>query len=297
MLRELVKRCEPLPPKFRILILGGGYSGQHIAGLVRALGGEAICSRREINRPGADIVFDSSTKSLPEAIDIKEVSHLISCIPPDDNGKDPVLSLLKDHLKKMPLEWAGYLSTTGVYGDCNGGWVEETDSPKPKQTRSKRRLACEEEWLNTDLPIQILRLPGIYGPGRSAIDNLKKGNNKMIDKPNQVFSRIHVDDIAGSIIYLIKLASQGIKPNIINIADDLPSSNIEVIKYAASLINHNLPPIEPFETASRNMSPMALSFWQENRRVSNNKLCNELGYKLFHPSYKSGLQDCLRTSN
>ena len=296
MLKELVKRCQPLPENCKLLILGGGYSGQHLAALARALGTEVICSRREITKPGADIVFDSSAKAIPSSLNLKEITHLISCIPPEENGKDPVLNLLKNQITDMPLSWAGYLSTTGVYGNCNGRWVEEEDTPRPEQARSKRRLACEIEWQNTGLPLQILRLPGIYGPGRSAIDSLKKGNMRMVHKQNQVFSRIHVDDIAGAIIYLINMATKGIKPNIVNIADNLPSSNIEVSKFAATITGSSLPSIESFEIASKTMSPMALSFWQENRKVSNNLLCKKLGYELMHPTYKSGLKDCLKKS-
>ncbi len=277
--------------------MGGGYSGQHLAALARSLGSEVICSRREINKPGADIVFDSSTKSFTENSDLKNITHLLSCIPPESNGTDPVLSLLNNELDKMSLSWVGYLSTTGVYGDCKGGWVEENDIPNPQQERSKRRLACEQAWQKTGLPIQILRLPGIYGPGRSAIDNLKQGNNKIVDKPNQVFSRIHVDDIAGAIIYLINLANEGVSPQIINISDNLPTSNIEVMKFAATLTGDRLPQPESFETASKKMSPMALSFWQENRRVSNKMLCKELGYRLIHPTYKDGLLDCFNGIN
>jgi len=193
----------------------------------------------------------------------------------------------------MPLKWVGYLSTTGIYGDCQGKWVTESDIPKPHLPRSLRRLACEEAWQSSNLPIQILRLPGIYGPGRSAIETIKKGKAKMIDKPGQVFSRIHVDDIAGAIFHLIHLATnQGLRPKVVNVADDLPSSNIEVIRYGASLMGIGLPPIEPFEIAAKQMTPMALSFWQENRKVSNNLLCNELGYSLMHSNFKSGLKDC-----
>ncbi len=294
MLKELVKLCKPLPPKSKLLIMGGGYSGQHLAALTRALGNKVVCTRREINKPGADIVFDSATKNIPKTMDLKDVTHLVSCIPPEKDGSDPVLNLMTKNLSTMSLQWVGYLSTTGVYGDCKGNWVDENSQPQPQQERSKRRLACEEAWLNSKLPVQILRLPGIYGRGRSAIDSILKGNPKIVDKPNQVFSRIHVDDIAGAIIYLINLSQKGIRPNIINIADDLPSSNIEVLRFAASLIGQVLPDPESFEIASKAMSPMALSFWQENRKVSNKMLCKELGYKLLHPSYKSGLKDCLR---
>ena len=280
--------------KFKLLILGAGYSGQAIARFGKSAGYEIICSRRDIGKEGTDIVFNSSKLQIPNFNDLNDITHLISCIPPDENGKDPVLDLLEENLKILPLQWVGYLSTTGVYGDYGGNWVTEENATKPEQARSKRRLSCEKAWLESGLPIQILRLPGIYGPGRSAVDGLKKGQSKMIDKPGQVFSRIHVDDIAGALFHLIILADNGIMPKIVNIADSLPSSNLEVLKYAASLIGKTLPPIESFETAKKNMSPMALSFWQENRKVSNELLCNKLGYKLLYPTYKSGLQSCIK---
>ena len=292
MLRDLVNRCEPLPNNSKLLILGGGFSGQHVAALAKELGTNVICSRRNIHSPGSDCVFNSSSQTLPSQRTLKAVTHVLSCIPPDANGKDPVLTSLSNQLNEMQLQWVGYLSTTGVYGDSQGKWVKESDLPQPKSPRSKRRLECEKAWEESGLPIQILRLPGIYGPGRSAIENIKAGKTKMIDKPGQIFSRVHIDDIAGATFHLINLAHQGLQPKIINLADDVPSTNIEVMVYAASLMGVSLPPIEPFQKAAKQLSPMALSFWQENRRVSNELLCKQLGYSLIHPNYQSGLQDC-----
>ncbi len=292
MIKDLVKQCKSLPKKSKLLILGGGFSGQHVAKLARELGNNVICTRRKVDDQSSDLIFDSAINKVPSKNNLKEITHLLSCIPPEPDGQDPVLTNLSEEIKEMPLEWVGYLSTTGVYGNYQGNWVTESDPPKPKLDRSLRRLACEKAWQEFGLPLQILRLPGIYGPGRSAIENIKAGNTKLIDKPGQVFSRIHIDDIAGAIFHLIHLANKGKKPLIINIADNLPSTNIEVMCYAASLMKATLPKIEPFNIAYKKMSPMALSFWQENRRVSNNLLCNELGYSLMHPSYKSGINDC-----
>ncbi len=294
MLKDFVKLCKPLPSNAKLLIFGAGFSGSHVANLARKLGTQVICSRRKIDSPGADFVFNSSIKKLPAKNEFSEVTHLLSCIPPDTNGDDPVLKSLKSELEDMPLKWVGYLSSTGVYGDYKGEWVSESDVAKSKLLRSQRRLACEQTWQKSGLPIQILRLPGIYGPGRSAIETIEAGKAKMIDKPQQVFSRVHIDDIAGSIFHLINLASKGQMPEIINIADNLPSTNIDVMRYAATLLNSSLPAVEPYHLAKKEMSPMALSFWQENRRVSNNLLCNGLGYSLIHPNYKSGLDDCLQ---
>jgi len=135
-------------------------------------------------------------------------------------------------------------------------------------------------------------LPGIYGPGRSVFESLLTGTVKMVDKPGQVFSRVHVDDIAGAVLFLINLYSQGKNPSIVNVADNLPSNNLEVIAFAAKLAQKSLPSLVPFEIAKETMSPMALSFWQENRKIDNKLLCKTLGYSLIYPNFKYGLKDC-----
>jgi len=291
MIEDIVKQLEPLPSKSKLIIFGGGYSGQKIASLGRHLGAKVLCSRRKEGSQGADFMFDSDKEFSNEICE--GVTHVLSCIPPLLNGKDPVLSKLKAKLlNSKSLNWVGYLSTTGVYGDTKGTWVNENTCPNPQQGRSIRRFLCEKEWLETRLPVQILRLPGIYGPGRSAFESLLNGTVKMIDKPGQVFSRIHVDDIAGAVLFLINLYSQGKNPTVVNVADDLPTNNLEVIDYAAKLANKPLPSKVPFEIAKTTMSPMALSFWKENRKVDNNLLCKKLGYSLIYPNFKSGLKNC-----
>ncbi len=295
MLNALIEKCKPLPSGSKLLVLGGGFSGQHIASLIRALGTKTLCSRRKIDSPGADIVFNSNsnTPQLPATEVLKGITHVISSIPPAENGEDPVLKYLNKTLQEINPKWVGYLSTTGVYGDCKGEWAKESDLPQPQQPRSQRRLACEKAWQTSGLPVQILRLPGIYGPGRSALESISKGKNKMVYKPGQIFSRIHVDDIAGAILHIIHKAAEGEFPGIINIADNMPTENTEVLRYAAELLGREIPATEHFDVASKTMSPMALSFWQENRRVSNHLLCKSLGYSLLHPDYQSGLKDCL----
>ena len=207
-------------------------------------------------------------------------------------------SKLLGTLRSLPLRWAGYLSTTGIYGDRQGGWVSEQDDPAPKLDRSIRRLNCEQAWLRSGLPIQILRLPGIYGPGRSVLNGLQQGRARLIEKPDQVFCRIHVEDIAGACWHLMHHAEQGVPASpgnrsIVNVVDDLPAPTAELMRHAANLLGCALPPLEPFDQIVESMSPMAQSFWSENRRVSNHKLCHELGYALLHPNYRVGLQDCL----
>jgi len=291
MIQDIVKQLEPLPPKSKLIIFGGGYSGQKIASVGRTLGVEVFCSRREKGAKGADFIFNSDQEFSNEIFE--GVTHVLSCIPPFLSGEDPVLNRLKTQLlNSKNLKWVGYLSTTGVYGDAKGAWVDENTSPNPQQERSIRRFTCEKAWLETNLPIQILRLPGIYGPRRSAFESLLNGTTKMIDKPGQVFSRIHVDDIAGAVLFLINLYSQGINPSVVNIADDLPTNNLEVIDFAAKLAKKSLPSKVPFEIAKKTMSPMARSFWEENRKVDNKLLCKKLGYSLIYPDFKSGLKNC-----
>ncbi len=165
MIKDIVKQLEPLPAKSKLIVLGGGYSGQRIASVGKGLGLTVLCSRREKGSKGADFIFNSD-KEFPNEI-IEGATHVLSCIPPLSNGKDPVLSQIKAQLLNAKhLQWVGYLSTTGVYGDTKGAWVNENTSPNPQQERSIRRFSCEKEWLETKLPIQILRLPGIYGPKR-----------------------------------------------------------------------------------------------------------------------------------
>ena len=291
MIQNIVKRFDRLPPKSKLVIFGGGFSGQRIASFARGLGVKVLCSRRNKESEGADFIFNNETKISDEIFE--GTTHVLSCIPPLFNGEDPVLLKLKTQLlNSKNLKWVGYLSTTGVYGDTKGGWVNENTSPNPQQERSIRRFSCEKQWIETKLPIQILRLPGIYGPGRSAFESLFNGTTKMIDKPDQVFSRIHVDDIAGSVLFLINLYSQGKSPLVVNVADDLPTSNLEVITFAAKIAKKSIPLKIPFDIAKKEMSPMALSFWQENRKVDNKLLCEKLGYSLIYPDFKSGLRNC-----
>ena len=280
--------------KKKFIIFGGGFSGQFIANEIRNLGCQALTSSRQIQKDSSSFVFDSLSSVLPPEHIFDGTTHILSCIPPDKSGKDPVLSRLHNKLKSLDLEWVGYLSTTGVYGNTFGEWVTEKDPVKPLQNRSKRRLQCERSWLDSNLPIQIFRLPGIYGPGRSTFESIFKKNIKVIHKPNQVFSRIHVADIANAIIYLILNQNKFAFYKIINIADDNPCSQIEVIRYSYKLLRMQMPVQIDFEEAKKNLSPIALSFWEENRRVSNSLLCKELGYQLIHKDYKSGLENCLK---
>ena len=294
MLSDLVNRSQPLRADARVLVLGGGYSGGHVARLLRALGTTVRCSRRHLDGSEADLIFDSATGQIPTADDLDGITHVVSTIPPTAEGQDPVLTHLGSKLRERPLIWVGYLSTTGVYGDRRGEWVSEEDPADPGQPRSERRHACEQAWLDSGLPVQILRLPGIYGPGRSVLNSLQTGKARRILKADQVFCRIHVDDIAGACLHLMHRAADGPGPAIVNVSDDCPAAPQDLLLYGADLLKCELPEEEPFDVASRSMSAMARSFWSENRRVRNTLLCRQLGYSLLHPDFKAGLQDCFR---
>ena len=277
----------------KFLIFGCGFSGNFFAKKIRKLGSTALTSSRSKKNDPNSFVFDSDNNIIPNQKFFDGVTHVLSCVPPDKNGDDPILKTLKSKLQSLSLEWVGYLSTTGVYGNTYGQWVSEKNKPNPLQKRSQKRLNCEEEWINSNLPIQIFRLPGIYGPGRSTFEAIKNNKIRVISKNNQVFSRIHVADITNAIIYLLENKNSLQFHRIINIADDEPCSQIEVIQYCYDLLGLNMPKPIIFEEAKKDLSPIAQSFWMENRRVSNNLLCKELGYKLMYRSYKFGLKDCL----
>ena len=283
----------PLTAKNKFLIFGGGFSGDYFAKSIRKLGCIALTSSRSVRSDPNCFIFNSENNSIPEDSIFEGVTHILSCIPPDKNGDDPVLKKLKNKMENLSLAWVGYLSTTGVYGNTFGEWVSEKDQPNPFQERSQRRLNCEKEWINSNLPIQIFRLPGIYGPGRSTLEAIKTRKIKVIDKENQVFSRIHVADITNAIIYLIQNKNNLDFHPIINIADDEPCSQIEVIKYGYKLLGLKMPKRILYEEAKKDLTPIAQSFWIENRRVSNKLLCEKLGYKLIYKNYKVDLNNCL----
>ena len=282
--------------KNKFLILGCGYSGSFFAKTIRKFGFTALTSSRTQNNDPNSFIFDSENNIVPHKRIFDGVTHILSCIPPDNSGKDPVLKSLKRTLQSLSLEWVGYLSTTGVYGNTSGDWVSETKQPNPLQNRSKKRLNCEKEWIESGLPIQIFRLPGIYGPGRSTFEAIRNKKIRVISKKDQVFSRIHVADITNAIIYILENKDSLKFHQIINIADDEPCSQIEVIRYCYDLLGLRMPTPILFEEAKKELSPIAQSFWMENRRVSNKLLCETLGYKLVYKNYKLGLKNCFLNS-
>ena len=285
-------QASSLDNKKKFLILGCGFSGSFFAKTIRKFGCTALTTSRSENNDPNNYVFNSEKGIVPNKKFFDGVTHILSCIPPDKNGNDPVLGSLQNKLESLSIEWAGYLSTTGVYGNTEGDWVSEIDKPNPFQKRSHNRLNCEKEWIKSGLPVQIFRLPGIYGPGRSTFEAIKNQKIRIISKKDQVFSRIHVADITNAIIYLLQNKNTLKFHQIINISDDEPCPQIEVIQYCYNMLGLEMPKPILFEEAKKELSPIAQSFWMENRRVSNKLLCEILGYKLIYKNYKEGLKDC-----
>ena len=284
----------PLGPGERLLVVGGGYTGQRFAECLRQLGADVVVTHRRTPIAAGELPFDSSTGLVPTAAELQGVSHLLVTAPPDRQGQDPCLSSLKPLLDGLQLQWAGYLSTTGVYGDQHGQWVDESTSPTADLLpRSQARLQCEQDWLTSGWPVQVFRLPGIYGPGRNSLVTLQRGDARHVHKPGQVFCRVHVDDIVGALLHCLRLPAAK-RPSIVNVCDNRPAPSSELLGYAAHLLGCPLPQLHWFEAVQDSMSPMALSFWRDNRRVSNRRLTKELGYALLFPSYREGLQACLR---
>jgi dTDP-4-dehydrorhamnose reductase len=223
------------------------------------------------------------------AADIRSADALLVSAPPSDKG-DPCLGRFRAAIASADnLRWIGYLSTTGIYGDHGGAWIDESTPPTPQSARSVERLAAEQDWQTfgreAGKPVQVFRLSGIYGPGRNPLVNLARGTAHRIVKPGQVFSRIHVDDIAAVLWASMQRSRQGA---VYNVADDEPAPPQDVVSYAAHLANVAPPPEVPYEAAD--LSPMARSFYAENKRVSNRLIKEELGVRLSYPTYREGLQ-------
>lgn len=277
----------------RLFIFGLGYSGLEIAQLARAQGWTVAgtCTGVEkaesLRAQGIETHLFDGTAPLAAA-SVGGATHILCSIAPGTVG-DPALSLCGPLLRQA--KWLGYLSTTGVYGDHGGGWVDEDTPPKPGQPRSIERLATERAWQamarDAGVPLTIFRLPGIYGPGRSPIDQVKAGTARRIDKPGQVFSRIHVADIAGAALKAMTAPHRG---DIYNVVDDLPVSTGEVVAFACELLGRPVPPSIPWDEIAPTMSPMARSFYAESRRVRNERMKRDLGVVLRYPTYREGLR-------
>lgn len=254
----------------RIFIFGLGYSAARIAAAAEARGWEVVSTGR-----AGTLSFDDSGSVRMALADSAQV---LSSVPPGADG-DPVLGRYGDALAGKGLT---YLSSTGVYGDAGGAWVDES-APTGTGRRTARSEA-DGQWLARGA--RVLRLPGIYGPGRSALDRVREGHARRIDLPRQVFSRIHVDDIVSAALLALDAP-----PGAYNIADDEPCSQNAVIAHACHLLDAPLPPLQSLDEAQ--LSPMARAFYAENRRTANGKAKRVLGWRLRHPTYREGLANCL----
>ena len=294
-----------------LLIFGLGYSGRAIATAAVAAGFTVIATSRNPAgqgvQPGVSIIaFEAAAPAIAIA------THIIATAAPDENG-DPVLARYAAQITAAQnLRYIGYLSTTGVYGDAGGAWVDEDTPPNPQSPRAQRRVQAEQAWsviasaakqsivphpiddaaARPPITVDIFRLAGIYGPGRSMFDDLRAGTARRVVKPGHLFGRIHRDDIAlGVLQALQRPAKPGV--NIFNFSDDEPAASADVVVEAAKLLNAAPPEPVPYAQAAPKMSPMALSFWAENRRVSNKKTKAALHLKWLYPTYREGLKAIL----
>jgi nucleoside-diphosphate-sugar epimerase len=280
----------------RLFCFGLGYSAEVLVRALLAEGWQVAGTAREPGRLahlralGVEVFSFDHANPLPEGA-LRGTTHLLSSVPPDAEG-DAVLAgctaailAEADHLR-----WIGYLSTTGVYGDYRGAWVDETSPLRPTSERAWRRVSAEAGWLDFDrlhhLPVAVFRLAGIYGSGRSALDDLRAGTAKRVVKRGQVFSRIHVEDIATVLRASIEKPPQG--GAIYNVCDDEAAKPQDVIAFAAELLGMTPPPEIAFEAAA--LSPMAQTFWSDNKRVRNDRIKSELGVAMRYPTYREGLR-------
>ena len=277
----------------RLFVFGLGYSARAFVNQVRDRLEWAGATTRSIEKAAEmegdgiePFLFDGEIPGEGIAEALSNASHVLVSIAPDGDG-DPVLAHHRADLAAGRPEWIGYLSTVGVYGDHDGAWVDEEAELRPVSERSVRRVAAEKAWLElaqeTGIPVGIFRLSGIYGPGKNAFVNLEKGNARRLIKPGQVFNRIHVEDIAGA----LKASAERPATRIYNVTDDEPCPPQDVVEYAAGLMGVPCPPDIDFATAE--LSPMARSFYGENKRVSNARVKTELGYRFRHPTYRDAL--------
>lgn len=282
----------------RIVIFGAGFTGRHFAREIAAEAAHIAGTTRTAEKADAlrdagiePLLFDGSTVTPDLAAVLNRCTHLIISIAPGEQG-DPVLKHAADLIASAPdMKWIGYLSTVGVYGNHDGAWVDENTKCRPVSKRSIQRCAAEDAWMaqshKSGIGKALLRLSGIYGPGRNGLVNLDKGTARRLIKPGQVFNRIHVDDIACA----LRLLAVRNRAGIFNITDDEPAPPQDVVTYAAELMGVGPPPEVAFEDAE--LSPMARSFYGENKRVSNARIKSE-GMVFKYPNYRIALEKMWR---
>jgi nucleoside-diphosphate-sugar epimerase len=275
----------------RLFCFGFGYTATVLAERLSDLGGVSVAGTRtrvEGGEPVALAAFQGDSRSETAARLLEGATHVLVSIPPDLEGC-PALRLHGGDLAQLgSLAWVGYLSTVGVYGDAAGAWVDETSPVRPTSERALRRFQAEQGWVAFGrahgVRVEVFRLPGIYGPGRSVIDSLRAGTAKRVVKPGQVFNRVHVVDIARALEAAMETPSEF---DLYNVTDDEPAPPQDVVAYAAELLGMAAPPEIAFEASS--LSPMAASFYSENKRVRNERLKRALAFTLKYPSYREGL--------
>lgn len=269
-----------------LLSLGHGYSARALARRLIPQGWRVIGTTRKAEK--AEALRAEGVEPLLWPGDpgpaLAEATHILCSAAPDAQG-DPFLRAVPG-IAGSKAVWVGYLSTTGVYGDHDGGWVDETTPLTPQSDRGRQRVVAERQWLETGLPVHIFRLAGIYGPGRGPFEKVRDGSARRIIKPGQVFGRIHVDDIAQVLEASIRQPNPGAA---YNVCDDNPCPPQDVISYAARLLGLPEPPAVAFEEVAPTMTPMALGFYSESKRVRNDRIKDELGVRLLYPDYPEGL--------
>ncbi len=241
-------------------------------------------------------LFDEESPLADPYYAMEGTTHVVISTPPDDDGDPAFLVHAEDILRIPTIEWVGYLSTTGVYGDRQGGWVDEDSELNPTSRRGTRRVNAEQQWLSLmkihKLPVHVFRLAGIYGPGRSALDSVRAGVARRINKPGHTFARIHVEDIANTLIASMAKPNPG---QVYNVCDDEPAPSHEVIACACELLGQPTPPLVDFDEA--NLAPITRSFYMDNRKVRNERIKSELGVKLKYPDFRAGLRGCLEAED
>ncbi len=283
----------------KLFCFGYGYTCDYLGHALQEIEGWDIYGttrdvekKKSLRARGVQAFLFDYTRPLTDPLmHLQDTTHLLISTPADDRG-DPAFQIHAEDIIRLPsLEWVGYLSTTAVYGDRNGEWIDESAAVNPTSKRGSRRLRVENNWLELanahNLPLHIFRLSGIYGPGRSALDSVRAGVARRIEKEGHAFNRIHVEDI----VQVLMASMENPSPmSIYNLADNNPVASHEVIAYACHLLGYAPPPLIPFEEAD--MAPIARSFYKDNKRILNDKIKEELGVVLKYPDFKSGLDGC-----